>query len=157
MKKSLLLGILAVVILLVGAVAYANADSVTVTKTGSGTAAQTATDTVHATAAINPKLILTVVTPNNTQTVDFGTRDPGDSAGPFPVSLTVSSNKNYNVTVDKTDPTLTSLGFSATLLDQLNQPAGALAPFTDQYSVAIPWTTAPGSYTANVKYTVVQL
>ena len=156
MKKSLLLGILAVVILLVGAVAYANADSVTVTKIGSGTAAQTATDTVHAKVAINPKLILTVVTPANTQTVDFAAVDPGSSSGPQAVTLTVSSNKTYNVSIDKTDPNIALIGLATTLANSGPNPATASQLFTDNYSLNVPWTTTPGAYTADVKYTVVQ-
>jgi hypothetical protein len=150
MKKSLLLGILAVAILLVGAVAYANADVVTVT-TGAGTA----TDTVHAKAAINPKLVLEVTTPAALQTVDFLTLDPGDSSGPQNVGLKVSSNMDYTLSVDKTDPNIALIGLSTTLLDQAGTP-GFENPYTDQYSVTIPWDTAPNSYTANVKYTVVQ-
>jgi hypothetical protein len=156
MKKSLLMGILAVAILLVGAVAYANADSVTVTKTGTGTAAQTATDTVHANVAINPKLILTVVTPANTQTVDFLSVDPGASAGPQAVQLTVSSNKTYNVSIDKTDPNIALIGLATTLANSVNNAATASQLYTDNYSLSVPWTTAPGSYTADVKYSVVQ-
>jgi hypothetical protein len=156
MKKSLLMGILAVAILLLGAVAYATADTVTISQTGSGTTAQTASDTVHATVAINPKLIFSVHTPNGTQTVDFGTHDPGDSVGSQLVTMTVMSNKIYTLSVDKTDPNIGLIGLATTLGDQVSIAATSNAAYSDNYSLNVPWTTYPGSYTANVKYTVVQ-
>ena len=155
MKKSLLLGVLAVAILLMGAVAYATADTATITKVGSGTTAQTATDTVTVKASVNPKLVLTVVTPGAAvQTVDFGAVDPGTATGPQAVNLTVSSNKAYNISVAKVGDT--PIGLTTTLANSTANAKTASTGFTDNYSINVPWTTDPGSYTATVQYTVVQ-
>jgi hypothetical protein len=154
MKKSLFMGVLVCAILLLGAVSYAAADSVTVTKVGSGTAAQTATDTVTVKTTINPKLVLTVVTPAAAQSVDFGTLDPGTVTGTQPVSLTVSSNKTYNVTIAKVGDT--TIGLNTTLANSNANAKTASQAFTDNYSLSVPWTTDPGAYTATVQYTVVQ-
>jgi hypothetical protein len=154
-KRALFLAVLAAAILLAGVTSYAAADSVTITKIGSGTAAQTATDTVTAKAAVNPKLILTVVTPNTTQTVDFGAVDPGTAYGPKAVTLTVSSNKLFNITKATSDPT--PLGLSTTLANSTGNAKTASQLFTDNYSINVPWTVDPGSYSAStVQYTVVQ-
>lgn len=155
MKKSLIFGVLVVAILLVGAVGYAAADSVTVTKVGSGTAAQTATDTVTAKVTINPKLILTVVTPAAAQTVDFGTLDPGTVTGASAVNLTVSSNKAYDIQVAKAG-SVALMGLNTTLTNSAANAKTASAAYTDNYSLNVPWTTDPGAYTATVQYTVVQ-
>ena len=155
MKKSLLLGVLAIAILLMGAVAYANADVVTITKTGSGTAAQTATDTVTVKATVNPKLILAVTTPAGTQTVDFGVVDPGTAYGPQAVGLQIWSNKTYNIT--KTLVGDATIGLTTSLANSVNNAKTSPSTnFTDNYNLNVPWTTDPGSYTATVLYTVVQ-
>jgi len=154
MKKSLILGVLAGAILLASAASYAAADSVTITKVGSGTAAQTATDTVTVKTTINPKLILTVVTPAASQTVDFGTLDPGTVTGVQPVNLTVSSNKTYNVTIAKVGDT--TIGLNTTLANSVNNAKTNSQAFTDNYNLSVPWTTDPGTYSATVQYTVVQ-
>ena len=154
MKKGLLLVVLAVAIMLVGVVAYANADTVTITKVGSGTAAQTATDTVTVKAAVNPKLVLTVVTPAAAQPVDFGAVDPGTAYGPQAVNLTVQSNKTYNVSIAKAGDA--TIGLTTSLGGSSGNAKTASQGFTDNYSLNVPWTTDPGSYTATVQYTVVQ-
>ena len=154
MKKSLLLGVLAVAILLMGAVAYATADTVTITKIGSGTTAQTATDTVTVKAAVNPKLVLTVATTNAAQTVDFGSVDPGTAYGPFTQNLTVSSNKTYNITVAKVGDAV--IGLTTTLANSSGNAKTSSQAYTDNYSLNVPWATDPGPYTATVQYTVVQ-
>jgi hypothetical protein len=155
MKKSLLLGVLVIAILLLGAVAYANADVYSVTKNpGSGVAPQTATDTVTVTGHVNPILILSVTTPAASQTVSFGNVVPGTAYGSQAVNLTVSSNKTYNIT-----PTIVGaapLGLTTSLAASTNNAKTASQAYTDNYNIAIPWTTDPGDYTATVTYTVVQ-
>ena len=152
MKKSLLMGVLAVAILLMGAVAYATADTANITGSGSP---RTATDTVTVKATVNPKLLLTVVTPGAAvQTVDFGTVDPGTAYGPQAVNLTVSSNKAYNVSVAKSGDAV--IGLTTTLANSSGNSKTASCGYTDNYSLNVPWTTDPGAYTATVQYTVVQ-
>jgi hypothetical protein len=152
MKKSLLLSVLVIGILLMGAVAYASADSVTVTKSGAGV--QTATDTVTVTAAVRSKLELTVVTPNNTQTVDFGTVEPGTPANAT-VNLTVKSNRTYNLTTAISGQNAL-MNLTTSVGNVPGEPVTASKAYTDTYNVNVPWTTAPGNYTASVLYTVTQ-
>jgi hypothetical protein len=149
MKKSLFLGVLVGAILLLGAVSYAAADSVTIPGV-----AGTASDIVTVNAAINPKLVLTVVTPAAAQSVDFGTLDPGTASGAQAVNLSVQSNKTYDVSVAKVGDA--AIGLSTTLADSANNARTAGQAFVDSYSLNVPWTTAPGAYTATVQYTVVQ-
>jgi hypothetical protein len=153
MKKSLMLGVLVLAIVMVAGVSSAFADSVTTTGTLVG-GHLTSVDTVTVKAAINPKLVLTVVTPAASQTVDFGTLDPGTVTGTQPVSLTVQSNKLYSITVAKAGDT--TIGLNTTLANSVNNAKTASQAFTDNYSLNVPWTTDPGSYSATVQYTVVQ-
>jgi hypothetical protein len=152
MKKSLLMGVLAIAILLMGAVAYASAD--TVVKAGTGAPNLTATDTVTVNATINPRLTLTVTTPNVGQAVNFGTVEPGTAVGSQDVTMTVSSNRPYNMTIAKVGDAVIGLG--TTLANSVANPRSAAANYTDTYSLNVPWTTDPGAYSATVQYTVVQ-
>jgi hypothetical protein len=148
-KRSLILGMLVIAVLMVGAATYAQADTAIVYGVGG-----TATDTVTVKATINPKLTLTVNTPAATQTVDFGTRDPGDLVGPQTVTLTVQSNKTYDITVAKSGDA--TIGLTTTLGNSSTNARTAGKLYTDNYSLSVPWTTSPGSYTATVQYTVTQ-
>ena len=152
MKRNLILGVLVTAILMLGAATYAQADTAIVY--GVGGASKTASDTVTVKAAINPKLTLTVITPAATQTVDFGTVDPGSSSGPQLVTLTVQSNKTYDVSIVKSGDT--TIGLSTTLGSSSTNARSAGRVFNDNYSLNVPWTTSPGSYIATVQYTVTQ-
>jgi len=155
MKKSLVLGVLVGAVLLASVASYAAAaDTVTITKVGLGTAAQTATDTVTVKTTISPKLVLTVVTPAASQTVDFGTLDPGTVTSAQPVNLTVSSNKTYNITIAKVGDA--AIGLNTTLANSGPNAKTNSQAYVDNYSLNLPWTTDPGAYTATVQYTVVQ-
>jgi hypothetical protein len=148
-KRNLILGVLVTAVLMLGAATYAQADTATVYGVGG-----TATDTVTVKATINPKLTLTVDTPAATQTVNFGTLDPGDFSGPQLVTLTVQSNKTYDISVAKSGDT--TIGLSTTLGDSSTNARTAGQAYIDRYSLSVPWTTSPGSYTATVQYTVTQ-
>ena len=152
MKRNLILGVLAIAILTLGAVTYANADTAIVY--GTGGASKTASDTVTVKATVNPKLTLTVTTPAASQTVDFGSVDPGTAYGPQAVTLTVQSNKTYNIT--KTLTGAATIGLSTSLANSVNNAKTAGQGYADNYSLNVPWTTDPGSYTATVQYTVIQ-
>jgi hypothetical protein len=155
MKKSLVLSVLVIAILLLGAVGYAAADTATVAGTLVGGHLQSV-DTVTAKVSINPKLTLTVVTPGAAvQTVDFGTLDPGTVTGATAVNLTVSSNMPYNVSSAKSGSDVL-MGLNTTLADSVANAKTASALYTDNYSLNVPWTTTPNAYTATVQYTVVQ-
>ena len=153
MKKSLLLGVLAIAILLMGAVAYASADTAVYSKNGVGIQSQTATVTVK--AAVESKLELTVVTPNNTQTVDFGTVDPGTPVNSPAINVTVKSNRNYDLS-SATAGQVAAMGLTTLGLTASNAIPTSGTLYNDTYSLNVPWTTAPGNYTATVQYTVTQ-
>ena len=150
--RSIVVAALVAVILLLGAVTYATADTAIVY--GVGGASQTASDTVTVKATVNPKLTLTVTTPANTQTVDFGAVDPGTAYGPQAVTLTVQSNKTYNIS--KVTVGAAPIGLTTSLANSNNNARTAGQLYTDNYSINVPWTTDPGAYTATVTYTVVQ-
>jgi hypothetical protein len=153
MKKSLTLGALVVAIMLI-AVSSAFADSVTTTGTLVG-GKLTSVDTVSVKATINSKILLTVVTPVASQTVDFSAVDPGTSYGPQAVTLTVQSNKAYDLT-KITAGQSALMGLSTSLANSLANAKTASQVFTDNYSLNVPWTTDPGNYLATVQYTAVQ-
>lgn len=152
MNRTLVLAALSLIILLLGAVSHAAADTAIVW--GSGATAQTASDTVTVKAVINSKLTMTVVTPAATQTVDFGTVDPGTATASQNVTMTVQSNRTYNVTIAKAGDVV--MGLSTTLGNSVNNTRTAGQVYNDSYKVTAPWTTAPGSYAATVQYTLVQ-
>jgi hypothetical protein len=152
MNRTLVLTALVAVTLFMGAVTYATADTAVVIGTGGAT--KTASDTVTVKATINPKLTLTVVTPAASQTVDFGTLDPGTVTGAQTVNLTVQSNKTYNISKSTTGAA--AIGLATTLGNSVNNARTAGQLYADNYSLTVPWTTDPGAYTATVVYTVTQ-
>jgi len=152
MKRTIILIAIIGIMLFAGALTYATADTAVVM--GTGGASKTASDTVTVKATINPKLTLTVVTPAASQTVDFGTLDPGTVTGTQAVNLTVQSNKTYNIT--KTTTGAAAIGLATTLANSTNNARTAGQAYTDNYSLTVPWTTDPGAYTATVQYTVTQ-
>lgn len=152
MKKTLLLAVLAVALFL-GAAAYATAASQTYP--GSGSPFSTATGSVTVTATVNPKINLTIVAPDATQTVNFGAVDPGVVVGGKTVSLSVDSNRNFTMTKVVSGQSAL-LGLSTSLASGATGVKGAGTPFTDNYSINVPFTTDPGVYNAQVQYTVTQ-
>jgi hypothetical protein len=150
-NRTLVLIAITAVLLLAGAATYATADTAIVYGSGSPS---TATSTVTVTAVVNPMLTLTVTTPNASQTVNFGSVNPGTSYGPQTVNLTVQSNKTYNIT--KTVGGDTAIGLTTSLANSSNNARTSGQVYSDNYSINVPWTTSPGNYTATVQYTVVQ-
>jgi hypothetical protein len=152
MKKSLLISVLATAILLVGAVAYATADTVVVNGVGSPLEAS---DTVTVNATVNSMLTLTVTTPDAGQSVDFGAIDPGASSATAQVDLSVQSNRAYDLSVAKTGDA--AIGLTTSPIGATGEPATASQAYTDTYQlVNVPWTTTPGAHSATVLYTVTQ-
>ena len=150
MKKSVLLSALVVAVLL-GAAAYATAESITYT---AASGIKTTNGTVNVVASVSPKLSLTLSTPASGQTVDFGPVDPGGATLPQTVDVTVRSNKNYDLT--KAITGAAPIGLLTTLADSTGNAVTSGQLFSDAYIVNIPWATAPGVYTATVQYTVTQ-
>lgn len=150
MKKSVLVAALAVAVVF-GVAAYATADIATYALPGN-----TQSGTVNVTASVNPKITLTITTPDPAQSVAFGALDGGATASKD-VTLLVDSNKAFDLVKVVTDPASAALmGFSTSLADQADVVKGEDIPFTDTYSVTVPFTTDPGTYTTGVQYTVTQ-
>ena len=152
MKKTLLLTVI-VLALLLSAAAFASAASQTYA--GSGSPYSTATGSVTVTTTVNPKINLTIVAPDATQTVNFGAIDPGVTVSGKTVSLSVSSNRNFTMTKVITGSSA-QLGLVTSLASGATGTKGAGTPFTDNYSATPPFTTDPGVYNALVQYTVTQ-
>ena len=152
MKKTLMLVALAVALLL-GAAAFASAASQTYA--GSGSPFSSANGSVTVTSTVNPKINLTIVAPDATQTVNFGSIDPGVVVGGKTVTLSVASNRNFTMTKAITGQNA-QLGLTTSLASGATGVPAAASPFTDNYSVNVPVTTAPGVYNAQVQYTVTQ-
>jgi len=89
--------------MLFGVVGLASADIVTYTAPAQGT--------VTVNANVNPKISLTIDTPDAAQTVDFGAVDP-ETAYTDSVDLTVKSNKVYDLTVGAPAGDVALLGFT---------------------------------------------
>ena len=151
MKKTLVLALAAIMVLGVAGAAFA--ESVTYTLPASN-----ASDPVDVKATVNPKIELTVNTPAASQTVDFGTADPG-VAETQNVTVGVKSNVAWTGTsVLGGDATLIGLSTSTNTDWPVMSGYGAkgVQTFTDAYGINVPWTTDPAPYTATVVYTVIQ-
>ena len=147
-----MLGMLALALFL-SAAAFAQAASQTYP--GSGSPFSSATGSVTVTATVNPKINLTIVAPDATQTVNFGAVDPGVTSATKTVSLSVSSNRNFTM-IKTTTGQSAQLGLSTSLASGATGVPAAATPFTDNYTITPPFTTAPGIYNAFVQYTVTQ-
>ncbi len=148
--RTVVVAIVAVAMLASMAV-VATAD--TVTYPGAGNPNSTASGNVTVSARVNPKITLTITTPDAGQTVAFGDVDPMSGATEV-VGVQVSSNKTYDLTKVVTgDDAL--MGLSTSLADQVDQSKGTNA-YSDTYTLNTPYTTDPGDYSATVAYTVLQ-
>ncbi len=146
MKKLVLLAALAAA-LLVGAATFASAETATYGSAVPGT--------VTVKATVNQKLAMSITTTDAvSQTVDFGTVDPGSSYAGKTAVLNVKANKGYKL--DKAiggQFALMGLSTSLPVTATLAKPAAAGDDYTDDYSLNVPWDTAPAAYTATVQYT----
>ncbi|MDI6900985.1 MAG: hypothetical protein QMC79_04765 [Anaerosomatales bacterium] len=111
---------------------------------------------VTVSATVNPRIQLSLTS----TALDFGTVLPEDTAT-LSTTLNVRSNTDYTITRAATgDDLATLLGLSISGVplsaSQPKAPAAAGQDHTDDYSINVPWTTDPGSYTADYVYTVVQ-
>ena len=155
MKKSLVLAVLALAILLVVGVGSAFASD-TATVTAGTFVAKTATDTVTVSATINAKLLLVVTTPDAAQSVNFGAVDPGTTANKN-VTVQVLSNKGYTVSETLNGAAPIGLTVSNSAVGSYTKAADDTGKsWTQNYKIQVPWNTDPGSYTATMLYTVVQ-
>lgn len=154
MKKSILISVLAVAVLF-GVVGYATAGSDTFPGAGSPQAASGST-TVK--ASVNPKITLAIETPDgagSTLDVDFGNVDPGAVVPSKDVTLTVDSNKSFNIASSQNTAGFGGISLVRDLANA-TYAKGANRVLTDAYTISVPWTTDPNAYTATVQYTVTQ-
>ena len=155
MKKGLLVGGL-VAVLVLGSIVFAVADTVTYPGLPSGPGTQSAAGTVSVRASVNPKITLTIATPDAGQSVDFGAVDP-DTTVSRTVNLTVQSNKAYNLSVVKAGSIVDNADLNFTT--SLAGGTGFAKPgqgFADTYTIAPNWNADPIAYTGTVQYTVAQ-
>lgn len=158
MKKSILISVLAVAVLF-GVVGYATAGNNTFPGAPNGSGDQEATGSTTVKASVNPKITLEITTPDgagNTLDVDFGTVDPGAVIPAKTVNLLVDSNKAFSVESTQSVAGFGGISLARNLADIASVAKGANVPFSDTYTISVPWTTDPGNYTATVQYTVTQ-
>jgi len=109
---------------------------------------------VSVSANVRPTVRLVITAPGDGQSVDFGSVAPGEVTEPQSVGVLVRSNRPYSVS--KTALDAEALGLITSLAGSSANPKTNATVFTDTYLLDVPETTAPGSYTATVQYTVVQ-
>lgn len=154
MKRALLTSVLVVAVVF-GVVAYATADIATYDGVVVAPGIEEAQGSVNVNASVNPKITLTVTTPDAAQSVDFGAVDPGSAIGGKTVNLSVNSNKAFALSKSVSGQNAL-IGLSTSLGNSTGNAKGANIPFVDNYSINVPYTTDPGAYTATVQYTVTQ-
>ena len=166
MKKTLVLALAALMVLgVAGAAIAGTSDPIP----GAGDPLE-ASGTVTVTAKVNPKLTLTIETPDGTGTdllLAWEITPETDEPVAKDVTLTVSSNKDYDIsrTPDLGDPLVsTSLAAAGISYDFASStlPAsgtkGKDAEYTDSVNLTAPdwWEIDPGDYTGSLLYTVTQ-
>ena len=106
-----------------------------------------------------PFLSMTITTPDDCQSVDFGSIDPGVTTNGKNVTLEITSSAQYTITRSVGGANgLLGLSVSGVPVNVL-QPAAAATPatFTDTFTLTPPWTTDPEvPLVANITYTVTQ-
>lgn len=102
----------------------------------------------------SPYLLMTIETPDDIQTVDFGSMDPGAAASRT-VTVTVDSSLGFIVSRSVTGD-IALMGLTVSALPTTVQAAGVRA-YSSVFGVNPPWTTAPGvPLSATVLYTATQ-
>lgn len=156
MKKAVVMALAVIMVLGVAAAAFAETSTEYL---GAGGPPLTVSNTVPVTvtATVNPRLTLTITTPDAGQHVDFGTIYPGATLT-APVTVAVKSNKAWTMTKLEAGNTA-ELGLVTTVPATMygaNYGVKGEQSATDTYSITPPFTTDPGLYTATVVYTVTQ-
>ena len=154
MKRTALL-VFVVALLVLGAVGYATANVVTYNGVGNPLVAS---GSVLVTCTIGPKLTLQIDTPDAAQSVNFGTVLPGGGASSKIVTLTVQSNKTYDIGAAQTGAIWGTAGMNATRSFSATLPAQAIpgGTFYDTIGINPSYSVPAGSYSGNVVYTAVQ-
>ncbi|MBN2841244.1 MAG: hypothetical protein JXP37_09855, partial [Coriobacteriia bacterium] len=121
---------------------------------GDQTVTLTATQGTYTITAA-PYLSMTITTPDDGQSVDFGAIDPDVTTPAKTVTVQVTSSAAYTITrTIEGDAAL--LGFDVTGTASGAGSAGT-ATYADEYTLTPPWTTEPDvPLVATVTYTVTQ-
>lgn len=135
---------------------YTASLTLTVTNTAGNNPVKTSVSTAAYTIKpVPPHLTLTITTPAATQTVNFGSVNPGVAAASQTVTVTVDSTANFTITRTASGQ-VAQMGLSFSTLPTGTQTPGVHV-YSDVYTVTPPWTTTPASaLTASVIYTVTQ-
>lgn len=103
----------------------------------------------------SPYLTMTIQTPDNAQTVDFGSVDPGVAAPTATVTITVESSLGFMISRAVTGD-VALMGLTVNALPATVQTAG-VHTYSSVYGLTPPWTTDPGvPLSATTVYTVTQ-
>lgn len=160
MKKGIILVAVLAAVLVMTAVTYAGANAVVYNGSGSPFAAS---GSVQATVTINPKLAMTITTPDPGQKVMFAAADPGSGAQSKTVNISVDSNHDFVLAVDKSGVSnaagnigISGMNFSTTLAASTNKSKGQNVLASDTYGINPDWTVDPGNYTGTIVYTATQ-
>lgn len=161
MKKAVVLALAAIMVLGVAGAAFAGSlyqeDSTTpISLSG----------TVNVSAKVNPKLTLTLTTPDgggSTLLLDWTNGGagyvPGDDPASKNVGITVQSNKDYTITRDVTGMAAITAA-NLTYTTSLASPTSGSKPgstFTDTIDLGtISYDVADGTYSGTIVYTVAQ-
>lgn len=163
MKKTLVLALAAIMVLGVAGAAFAGSATYQDTTT-KGTI--TAAGPVAIQAKVNPKITLTLATPDGTGTnllLDWTIDDPSATSAAKTVTLTTSSNKAFTITRTDSCAALTAAGINVSAMaltghggvkgkDKVNTDTVTLTPVTTWWDVE-PNTAA---YAGSLTYTLVQ-
>ena len=131
------------------------ANSASQTYFGTGSPNSTAAGSVTVSATVGPKINMTIIAPDATQTVNFGAVSPGAGSVTKTVTLSVDSNRTFAVTKSVSGQAA-QLGLVTTLASGTGGAEGVDTTFSDDYTIQPPWNTDPGVYNAVVQYTVTQ-
>lgn len=145
MKRVVIVGVF-VALALFGTVAYSVADTVTY-----GPSAGPESGTVTVNATVNPRLRLTIATPDPGQAVEFGAIDPG-TLYTDTVDVTCQSNRDYDLAITPAGD-VAALGFTQSQAALDEAPKGTQT-YTDTYGVNASWDTTAGAYSVTVQYTL---
>jgi hypothetical protein len=159
MKIRALIGLAVVAVLVLGAASFALADTSAPYNGVLVGGKLQAQGSVTVTATVNPKITLTITTPDAAQTVNFGTVDPGSGLASKVVTLTVQSNKPYDIGASQSGTIWGAAngmnGLRSMTSTQSAQPKPGNT-FSDTISINPDYNASPGAYSGTVVYTAVQ-
>ena len=158
MKKTLVLALAALMLFGVAGVALAESVDYTGVDVAGTWTATNGGDPVEVRATVNPKITLTVNTPDASQSVEWLGVDPDTTVGGKTVDVYVDSNKQFDLAVSENVAAFTAADITLTrsLAAQADQGKGKDVHFADAYQITTTYNTEPGTYAAYVTYTVTQ-